>query len=332
MPLLKNIVHDLVEKRLWPVALALVAALVAVPVVLGGGSAPAPAPPASATPAPGSGRAAVSLDTTASSGSFDRGGRVRNPFKQPKVKAAATPGAAGTTGATPGASDRTGGGGGAGGSTDSTTTPGTTAPGRPGTAARPDSLDTFRLTLRFGQAGSLRTLRDLARLSPLPSADTPFFVYLGVLKDGKTAVFLVSSDVKATGDGHCRPSASDCQTVEVKEGDTEFFDLERDGQPVQYEMDVLHLDRTSDAQKQVTAAAARAAASRHSEAGAAALRAGHAHGNPAYDGADGYRWLPDRGVLARVPARAGASAAGGGATPARRALPGLPVWHAELTV
>ena len=50
MPFLKNIGHDLIEKRLWPVAVLLVLALVAVPVVLGGGSAqtPAAAPTAAA--------------------------------------------------------------------------------------------------------------------------------------------------------------------------------------------------------------------------------------------------------------------------------------------
>ena len=37
----RNIFNDLVDRRLWPVALALVAALVAVPVMLGGGSSAA---------------------------------------------------------------------------------------------------------------------------------------------------------------------------------------------------------------------------------------------------------------------------------------------------
>ena len=44
MSFLKNVLHDLVEKRLWPVAIALVAALVAVPIVLGGSSSSADAP------------------------------------------------------------------------------------------------------------------------------------------------------------------------------------------------------------------------------------------------------------------------------------------------
>ncbi|MGZ6640606.1 MAG: hypothetical protein ACXVFT_02070 [Solirubrobacteraceae bacterium] len=339
MNLVRNIARDLVEKRLWPVAVALVAALVALPILLGGGSTAAvPAPGATAAApagaAPAGGQAAVSLDTTLPAGEHDRGGKVRNPFKQPKVAAAktATPSGTSTT------STSSAGGGGAGtpastGGTPTTTgtsPSGTTTPGT--TATKPDSLDTYRLTLRFGQAGSLRTMRDLARLSPLPSDSNPFFVYLGVLKDGKTAVFLISSDVVATGDGKCRPSANNCETVEVQEGDTEFFDMEKGGQPVQYEMDVLHLDKTSSAQRQVTAAAARAAATRHSKAGAATLRAAHADAKQAFDGMNGYRWLPNRGVLTRVPAAATTSSTHGAGATAHSALPGLPVWHAELTV
>ncbi len=336
MSFLRNLFSDLVEKRLWPVALLLVVALVAVPVLLGGGSPTAPAADATAAvpgATAGAGQSPVSLSTTAGQErAYTRGGKVRNPFKQPKVSAATTttPAATAGSGSSPSSSSPSGGSTPPGGGTTPTGTP--TPSGTTPSTTRPDSLDTFRLTLRFGSAGNLRTIRDLARLSPLPSANSPFFVFLGVLKDAKTAVFLVSSDVTATGDGKCRPSAADCQTIEVKEGDTEFFDLQNDGRTVQYEMDILHLDRTSDAAKQVTAAAARAAATRHSKAGAAMLRSAHADGKQAYAGMNGYRWLPDRGVLARIPSGAKASSTTGAAAAARKALPGLPVWHAELTV
>src|SRR4051794_33495461 len=93
MPFLRNILKDLVDKRLWPVALLLVGALVAVPVVLGrsGGDTAAPPPAPIADAAPGSAaagssvnRAAVSLDTEPS----DRrhlDGKVRDPFSAPNV-------------------------------------------------------------------------------------------------------------------------------------------------------------------------------------------------------------------------------------------------------
>jgi hypothetical protein len=326
-PFLKNIAHDLVEKRLWPVAVALVAAVVAVPFLLGGSDVPA-TPPASAAAAAAksaaAGQSPVSLDTTLPSGEYDRAGKVRNPFRQPKVKTPGTPSANPAGGTAPDKTTTTGGTGTGG---TGTGTPGTT----PATPAptKPDTVDTYRLTLRFGTAGHLRTISDLARLSPLPSTDNPFFVYLGVLKDGQTAVFLISSDVSATGDGKCRPSASDCQTIEVKEGDTEFFDMKDGDTPVQYEMDVLHLDKTTAADQQVTAAQARAAAARHSKAGAAMLRAAHADEKTGFEGMNGYRWMPATGLLVRVPAKASGASAGGAAT-AAKALPGLPVWHAEL--
>ena len=50
-------------------------------------------------------------------------------------------------------------------------------------------------------------------------------IYLGVLEDKKTAVFLVDSGVVAQGDGTCRPSRTTCETIHIREGETEFFDV-----------------------------------------------------------------------------------------------------------
>jgi len=44
MKILRNIYEDLLERRLWPVALVLLLALLAVPVVLAKSAGPAPAP------------------------------------------------------------------------------------------------------------------------------------------------------------------------------------------------------------------------------------------------------------------------------------------------
>jgi hypothetical protein len=46
-------------------------------------------------------------------------------------------------------------------------------------------------------------------------------------------------------------------------------------------------------------------------------------GDKAYAAADGYRWLPDRAVIARAPVAA--TVAG-----AREQAPGEPVWHYGL--
>ncbi len=69
------------------------------------------------------------------------------------------------------------------------------------------------------------TWRTLKRLDPLPDAENPSIIYLGVLEDGKTAVFLLDADVTPQGDGKCRPTPTDCQRLYLREGETEFFDI-----------------------------------------------------------------------------------------------------------
>ena len=124
-----------------------------------------------------------------------------------------------------------------------------------------------------------------------------------MLKDGKTAVFLLSSDATATGDGHCRPSAKSCQTIEVKEGDTEFFDLTVNGEAVQYQLDVVQ--RLQEGRQLRGRRGRRRRAP--SNAGADLLRRAHQVGSSAFKGAASYRWLPESGVLVRAPqARQGA--------------------------
>ena len=49
----------------------------------------------------------------------------------------------------------------------------------------------------------------------------------------------VSSDAKATGDGTCKPDATSCDTIEMRAGDTEFFDLTTGGASKQYQLDLV---------------------------------------------------------------------------------------------
>jgi hypothetical protein len=330
---IRGVLRDLVERKLWPIAVLLLVAAVAVPMYLGRPSADDAALPTSSLQADTGkvSKAAIKVDDATTTD--ERPGGVRNPFKQlhvpkppaapaaPSTKAPAAEqpagsGSGGSDGSQPPlAPGGTGGSGGSGGS-------------KPTTPAG-DPLDVYHLSLRFGRAEAtqLKTYHDVARLSPLPTADNPFFVYTGVLKDGKTAVFLLSSDATATGDGHCRPSSKSCQTIEVKEGDTEFFDLTVDGEAVQYQLDVVKVFKKGAS----TAAAAAAAYERHSNAGADMLRRAHRVGSSAFKSAATYRWLPDSGVLVRTPKQSTARASVNGAAAASPsdvtgALPGLPVW------
>ncbi len=82
MTFVRNLLSDLVARRLWPVAVVLLAALVAVPVLLAGDVEAPPAPQASAEPDLGS----SPLVSVASDEPI--GGRTpigRNPFAQKNV-------------------------------------------------------------------------------------------------------------------------------------------------------------------------------------------------------------------------------------------------------
>ncbi len=145
----------------------------------------------------------------------------------------------------------------------------------------------------------MKTLRAVPRLTPLPSSSSPFFVFLGVKDDGKTLVFLVSSDAKATGDGTCKPSKTNCETIELKVGDTEFFDLTTDAGVEQYQMDIIKLSKLK-ASSSAKGASAALAAAKASKADRRLLR-------KVVDGRSAhlmgvYRWVPERGILVRVPA------------------------------
>lgn len=298
MTFLQNILADLRDKRLWPVAIALLVGIVAVPTVLARksseeGAAPGPAVPAVGASAAGApaGEVAIALDVSAP-GARDRKGEVRNPFEQlfvPKPE---------VVGGAPLESGDAKGGGADGAPAGDDAQDGSS--GKP-PAAEPKAKTTtfYELSLRFGQAGSMRTIDDIARLTPLPSANDPFFVFLGVKDDGRTAVFLVSSDAKATGDGVCKPSDSDCQTIELKAGDTEFFDLTTESGVQQYQMDIVSLVKKTAS----TNAAASRAHARASAIGAGMLEEARKAGDmPAQLG--WYRWDAASGVLVPVTANA----------------------------
>ncbi|HEX7297687.1 MAG TPA: hypothetical protein VF257_01690 [Solirubrobacteraceae bacterium] len=330
MTIFKKLLGDFADKRVWPIALVLVAGLVAVPLMLGRGSSPEPvaAVPATAgTPTTPTSRAAITLDESADE-SHGGAGAARDPFKGPKVVKAATTDAAKQT--------ASGGGGGAStppaGSSGGTTGGGTS--GGTGNTGSSGGLDPelSHVTLRLGKVGELTTYKDVARLSALPSAGNPQFVFTGVLKDGKTAVLLPSSLIQLSpeSDVSCKPSNKSCERIEMEEDDTIFFTLLGDAQNVQYELDVLSVRQAAAGSAKATTAALQ----RHSKAGAAMLRDAHINAGTAFKGASAYRWLPDRGVLVRTPQHSKARASADGASAASTAdvnavLPGLPVWHWE---
>jgi hypothetical protein len=248
-----------------------------VPIVLGGSSSDAGTGVA-AVPTTTNGLAnhrdvaraqVVSLEEQAA-GKVQRSGKVRDPFvqhHQPKQVDQTVTNAVKTT---KGVADALSNGG--SGDTPPASTPSTP----PSSDTKPDpkksdgsAVDTYRVKLRFGEAGAEKTYDDVARLTPLPSSDNPFFVYLGLKDDGETAIFLIDADAVPSGDGTCQPSADTCEQIELKAGDTEFFDLQSGTAGlVQYQLDMVSI---SKGKASTTAVAARAHA-RESKAGREYLR------------------------------------------------------------
>jgi hypothetical protein len=133
-----------------------------------------------------------------------------------------------------------GGSGTGGGSAPFPTTPLAPAPADPAPVKAPTgtrkTYELYSLDVRFDDER-----RTLERLDQLPGDDDPGIIYLGLLQDGKTAVFLLDEAVEAQGDGTCHPSPTNCQRVHLKAGETEFFDIKgEDGSPAgQHQLDLI---------------------------------------------------------------------------------------------
>ena len=249
--------QDLREKRLWPVAVVLAVALVAVPVVL---SKPAeeaaPAAPAQAArsapdPKELKGVASVKLDESAegtgsSLGTFD----PSDPFRPPRAvvkhshegsssTVASRAESAGSDSGSPVGAD-TGGSdlGSSGGGTTSTggdtgsTGGGTTGGGDTGGGdtgggdtggGETTTQYTYVIDVTFTANGHKRHIEGMERLDMLPSEANPMLLFLGVSQDAGNAVFLVDSSLDAAGEGKCKPSAEDCAFLYLGAGSEHEF-------------------------------------------------------------------------------------------------------------
>jgi hypothetical protein len=92
MTLVRSLLADLVEKRLWPIALLLAITAIAVPVVLGrsGAGAGAPAAPPATAAADGAAPATPAVEIVGPAAVRGRSGPVRDPFRRSTKAAAKT--------------------------------------------------------------------------------------------------------------------------------------------------------------------------------------------------------------------------------------------------
>jgi hypothetical protein len=245
-----NTLRALVKRRLWPVALLLVAALVAVPMTLAKSPAPAPASPATAVAATSKNEPVAKpiVELSDSTAGTQRRRRVlgaaKDPFaprplpKPKKAKRKKASAAQATPTPTP-TSTPSDSGSSAGGGSAAPVTP--TATPSPTLTAPKGSVK-----VRFGSTDDTTEPQPqlLNHLGALPSADAPVLALEGLKANGKTAVFSIPGQVTAVGDGVCKPTPQDCETLELKAGETEFSTLKgagANGGDLQYELDLMKI-------------------------------------------------------------------------------------------
>jgi hypothetical protein len=232
---------DLREKRLAPLAILLLGAIVAVPIVLAKGNdenTPAPAPAPTATTAAAT-PVIQTQSTEAVSASKLQTFSQRDPFEPTSSAATSTATTGSSSSTTSSSSTSTGsstspssGGGGAPTSTSGGGTSdgggGATTGNQPSTGngngngngtqngtgnttgETKTTLFTYTVDLRFGQGGSVKAYKKVNRLDLIPDETNPKIVFLGVTTTGKTAVFLVDSNIGVDSAGKCRPSPDEC--------------------------------------------------------------------------------------------------------------------------
>jgi hypothetical protein len=239
MSVLSSMIKELRDRKLWPIAVLLIVALVAVPVLLSK-SAPTnlvtPEPNAGLPYSSGTALPAISVKTTPDNSKL--AGNGRNPFtpyhvgqsttatvaSAPSSTTSAGTGTTGSTGGSTGTGSTTGGSSTT--STPTTSTPASTTPA-PTTPPKPaptglTASQSYQVSLAVTSAsGDLNTIDPLQRLSVLPSVKQPLLTELGVLQGGKQVVFVVEPGAVVGGPGTCTPGPIDCEILTLSPGQTE---------------------------------------------------------------------------------------------------------------
>ena len=228
----KDTWSDLREKRLWPVALVLAIAIVAVPVVLAK-SPQSPAPSAgtvvtdraSSTPT-------LALDTQSAAASGTGSSldvfTPDDPFTPPQVVALAATAGAVDLGASAAGADETVdvsiGKGGGGETIDETID---VVPPKPQRESTTETASyEYVADISFWQGQRRRAIKGLRKLDMLPNQAAPLLIFMGASDDGGNATFLLDSTLTTAGEGTCRPSRSNCAFVDIGPGAEHVFTTE----------------------------------------------------------------------------------------------------------
>ena len=272
-----DLYRDLRDRRLLIPAVALVVALIAVPVLLSSSGETAPPPPAAAMVAPEDAEAVEPAVLAEQTGIRNYRKRLaalkaKNPFDQkftlptpgsvelePETDAASSVSSASSVASTP--TPDTGAISGASIS-DPVTEPASTAPAigdgddggsQPAEAPKPQiRFYAGRVDVKLGSTGETKDYKDVRRLDFLPGDKNPLVVFIGLTEDGSRAIFSLSSAITETsGEGSCAPKKpSPCQFLRLKTGEERQLTVGGDGtgEPVNYRLKLVetHIVRVPD--------------------------------------------------------------------------------------
>jgi hypothetical protein len=241
---MSDLVSDLRDRHLLLPAIALVIALIAVPVLLSSQSEPVAPPPASGLAA--SDDAAAQLESAVISETTGvrnyrkrlKLARSQNPFKQQFSEPAKAAVSIQDSGADASSGDGSGGGVDTGqitasGSSDSgTSVTETTTTDRTTVNETDTTVDerpvkpqvrfyAGRIDVAIGKLGDVKDIDDARYLDFLPSDREPVVTFVSLDGNGDGAVFALSREiVNTTGDGTCSPKSIDgCELLTLKVGD-----------------------------------------------------------------------------------------------------------------
>lgn len=259
MNLITDTWRGLVRRKLWPVALLLVGALVAVPLVLAKAPEVEPAPPANAAAAASDEGIPVTYVKSADDEELEAEetgkrrrtlGDSKDPFEPaplPKAKKKKAKQADATdeksSSEKSGSDDAKTDGGGA----TAPTAPVATATPAPTPKPAPANSIRVRFT-KVNAEGETPVAKSqlFRRLEVLPDEANPVVVFQGLEKGGKLASFELTGNVTVEGDGDCEPTPEICGTLTLRVGETAFITVSDTGNEetdAQYQLDLVKINK-----------------------------------------------------------------------------------------
>jgi hypothetical protein len=241
-----DIVYDLRSRGLLPVAVLLLVAMVAVPVLIsraGGGSStePVQATAAAVKTPPEIERAVVAYD--AGVRNYKKrldGSSPQDPFHQPAGSSSESASQLNSTVTAPTTvPSGSSGAGASAGSTGTSTSTGTTV-------TRRLYLYHSVADISAGEVSQpLVRHRHIKTFTPLPNQVTPVMVYLGSALDEKRAYFSLSKSANLVpGQGTCVPSPTDCSLLALAPGQSADMVYSVDGKTYRVKVNKIELKRT----------------------------------------------------------------------------------------